>query len=197
MHQPRGAFVPDREVAELRGAQRFSLMLRVAKLACPAGEIPCIVRDISATGTRLRLFSDDDVGDHLFLELGNGRRFAMERMWQRDGHAGFRFAEAIDVASFVSEHGEFPKRAIRLQLTRPATVTVGGEALEATLRNLSQQGAQIACPTHLAIAQPLTLDVDGMPERHAVVRWRRKGAYGLVFEDTFTLEALARLAFRL
>jgi hypothetical protein len=197
MYQPRGAFVPDQEVAELRGAPRYSLLLRVAKLACPAGEVPCIVRDISATGTRLRLFCDDDVGDHLFLELANGRRFAMERMWQDGGHAGFRFADAIDVESFVSEHGEFPKRAIRLRLSRPATVTADGEAVEASLSDLSQQGARIECETHLAIAQRLTLAVEGMPDRRAIVRWRRKGAYGLVFEETFTLEQLARLAFRL
>jgi hypothetical protein len=197
MFQPRGTFVPDLEVADLRDAPRYSLMLRVAKLACPVGEIPCIVRDISATGVRLRLFSEDDIGEHLFLELANGRRFAMRRMWQRDGHAGFRFAEAIDVESFVSEHGEFPKRAIRLKLSRPATVTFNGEAIEATLCDLSQQGAQIECPMHLAIAQRLALNVAGMPERRAVVRWRRNGAYGLVFEETFTLEELARLAFRL
>ena len=197
MYQPRGAFVPEQEVAEQRDAPRFSLMLRVAKLACPAGEIPCIVRDISASGTRLRLFSDADIGDHLFLELANGRRFAMQRVWQRDGHAGFRFAETIDVESFVSECGEFPRRAIRLKLTRPATVSVGGETIDVTMRNLSQQGAQIECATRLAIAQRLALCVEGMPARRAVVRWRRKDVHGLVFEETFTLEELAHLAFRL
>jgi hypothetical protein len=52
---------PDAPVVELtqadpRGAARSSLMFRTAKILCESGEYVCVVRDVSATGARLRLF---------------------------------------------------------------------------------------------------------------------------------------------
>ena len=41
-----------------RGAQRYSLMLRAAKVMTPEGEWVCNVREVSATGLRLRFFHD-------------------------------------------------------------------------------------------------------------------------------------------
>ena len=42
----------------MRGAQRFTLLIRTAKLVCESGEYLCVIRDVSSTGVRLRLFHD-------------------------------------------------------------------------------------------------------------------------------------------
>lgn len=183
--------------ADERTAHRYSLILRVAKLVGSDGETPCIVRDISMTGTRVKLFSDHPVAEHLFLELASGERFAMERIWQREGQAGFRFATEIDVSSFVAEASDYRRRPLRLRLNRPAVLTVGDTASPVIIANLSQHGAGIETELHLALAQQVTLSAEGIPPRVARVRWRRSGRYGLAFTHTFELAELARLAFRL
>lgn len=188
---------PEQNYEELREAPRFSLMIRSAKLVCESGEYLCVVRDISATGARLRLFHEPPPERHVFLELSNGDRHVMERVWVADGHAGFRIAQPIDVNAFLVEPSPFPKRPIRLRIQRPAVLSVGGVRHSATLIDLSQKGARIAADCHLAVSQQITLDIPGMGPIPAKVRWRGKDGYGLVLEHTFRLDELASFAFDL
>lgn len=188
---------PGRNFEELRDAPRFSLLIRSAKLVCESGEYLCVVRDISATGARLRLFHEPPPERHVFLELANGDRHVMEMVWAADGHAGFRIAQPIDVNAFLVEPSPYPKRPIRLRLQRPAVLTVAGVSHPATLVDLSQKGARIAADCHLAVSQQVTLDIAGVGAIPAKVRWRGQGGYGLVLEQTFRLDELASFAFDL
>lgn len=181
-------------VEDMRAAPRFALLLRTAKLVCDHGEFLCLLRDVSATGLKARLFHPLPPGERFALELGAGERFPLERMWERDGHAGFRFAEGpVDVAALMSEAGPFAKRPLRIALGRPAMATAEGVASAVVLQNLSQHGAAIRCDRHFAIGQPLRLEVDGLPGVDAKVRWRKRGDYGLIFLQTFRFDELARL----
>jgi PilZ domain-containing protein len=189
-HEP-----PKQNFDDLREAPRFSLLIRSAKLVCESGEYLCVVRDISATGARLRLFHEPPPERHVFLELSNGDRHVMERMWVADGHAGFRIAQPIDVNAFLVEPSPFPKRPIRLRIQRAAVLTVGGVRHSATLIDLSQKGARISADCHLAVSQQITLDIPGIGAIPAKVRWRGKDGYGLVLEHTFRLDELASFAF--
>ena len=177
-----------------RGAQRFNLLIRTAKLACETGEFLCVIRDVSATGVRLKLFHQLPADRHLALELGNGEVYFIERVWERDGHAGFRFSAPIDVEAFIAEVSPFRRRPVRLRLQIPATVTALGVQADAVIRDLSQRGAGIETGRLLAKGQPLTLDALGMPQITARVAWRNGRFYGLAFERVFTLEELAGLS---
>ena len=192
---PKG---PDNSHAERRADPRFALgMLRTAKLLCESGEYVCVVRDISATGAKVRLFHEPPPDTHVFLELGNGERLAMERMWQGSGHAGFRFSSEIDVGEFIEESSPFPRRPVRLRIERPAVVRVKGAERQVMLVNLSQHGARIETGTPLALSERLRLDVPGLPPRVGNVRWRKGFAHGLVFQQAFRLDEFAQHAFRL
>lgn len=191
-HEP-----PQSNFEDLRDAPRFSLIIRSAKLVSESGEYLCIVRDISATGARLRLFHEPPPERHVFLELANGDRHVMERVWATEGHAGFRIAQPIDVNAFLVEPSPYPKRPIRLRLERPAVLTVGGVKHPATLVDLSQKGGRITVDCHLAVSQQITLDIAGIGAIPAKVRWRGQNSYGLVLERTFRLDELASFAFEL
>jgi hypothetical protein len=182
---------------ELRDAQRFSLIIRPAKLVCESGEYLCVVRDISATGAKLKLFHEPPPDSHVFLELANGERYAMERVWAADNHAGFRIAAPIDVEEFVVEPSPFPKRPIRLRLKRSGVIVAGMQISPVTLLDLSQRGGRIEAQCHLALDQRINLEVEGLERLPAKVRWRHGTRYGLVLEHTFRLDELARLAFDL
>jgi hypothetical protein len=183
--------------AEQRRAARFTLLIRAAKLASPDGEYLCVVRDASQTGVSVRLFHPLPADVPLTLELQNGDRHPLERVWEEEGKAGFRFEGTTDIARIVESPSRFAKRAVRVNLGVPCTIRVGDRKVVGKLINLSQQGAQIAMGEHLSLVQRIKLEADGLPEIAAKVRWRRKESYGLSFEDNFQFSDLARIVFDL
>lgn len=178
---------------ELRGAQRLTLMLRVAKIVGEDGELPCIIRDVSMTGVRLRLFHPLAAETRLALELGNGDFYFIEKVWERDDEAGFRFAAEIDVAAFIAEASPHPRRQVRLRTYIPAVLASRGSIHDAILRDLSQNGARIEIAGALDFDQRLRLDAPGLPSIDARVRWCSHPDYGVVFEGGFRLDDFARL----
>jgi hypothetical protein len=173
---------------------RFTLLLRAAKLIGPAGEYLCILRDVSATGLKLRLFHPLPGGDALEIELANGDRYRIEPVWQARGHAGFRFADGeVALEPLLREQAQFPKRAIRLRSDLPGLLHCEGGACAAILRDISQDGARIECDLPLAIGQALTIEAAPFPPLRAHVRWRKGTAHGVSFVRHFALDELARL----
>lgn len=182
---------------EQRATPRFALLLRAAKLVSPRGEFLCIVRDVSETGVKLRLFHSLIGIDHLALESATGERLRLDLVWEHNGEAGFRFVHPIDVQRFIAEVGPYPKRPIRIGVDHPARITVNGITSSARLRNISRQGAMIETETYLAIGQNFTIEADEMPKFDATVCWRRQPCYGLVFRQVMSLEELALLTFQM
>jgi hypothetical protein len=114
--------------ADLRGAPRFALMLRSAKLIADGVEYLCIIRDVSETGVKLRLFHPVPRAASLMIETASGQHYPMAVVWEAKNEAGFRFLERIDVDSFVSESGPYPKRPLRLRVHHPAEVRIGKDS---------------------------------------------------------------------
>jgi hypothetical protein len=187
--------------SEDRAAPRFTLLIRAAKLIAPQGEFACVIRDVSESGISLRGFHTLPADPPLALELQTGEQLPLEPVWTRGHEAGFRFPEPIEVERVVAETGRFAKRKLRLGMTFEAELAFLGRAVRAEVVNISQQGARIRCETRLALAQPLRLVSEHLPEVRARVRWRRDGEgraeYGLVFDDTFGLGQLALFAARM
>src|SRR5687768_5980409 len=80
---------------EQRGVPRFTLLIRAAKLLSPAGEFLCVVRDASEAGVSVRLFHPLPADVALTLEMPNGDCHELERVWEEEGKAGFRFAGPV------------------------------------------------------------------------------------------------------
>ena len=184
-------------VDELRSAPRFTLLIRSAKLICEGAEYLCIIRDVSASGVRLRIFHPLPPVQRFLLELSTGERYELDRVWEASDHAGFRFADWIDVTTFIAEASPYPKRALRLRLEFDAKVTADGVSAEATVRDLSREGARIETTLPLAIRQKVYFTAKGLPTIVGSVCWRSKSAYGLVFQQVFSFEELAKLAVQL
>lgn len=194
--QPDAGFGQDAG-AELRGAPRYTLLIRAAKLISSQGEFVCVIRDISATGVSVRLFHPLPKCDHLVLELRTGEHYEIERRWERVNEAGFEFTAPVDVEKMVMEVGQFPKRGLRLGVEFPIRLRTLTQRVNATVKNLSQQGARIECDALLAIDQTVRIESEDMREIRTKIRWRRDTDYGVVFDDTFTLADFARLAAQL
>jgi len=182
---------------EQRSAPRFTLLIRAAKLISADAEYLCIVRDASETGVSVRLFHPLPADCELALELPNGDRYPLERVWESDGKAGFQFSEPTSFERLVQSPSRFAKRALRVRLEVPCDLLVGLRWVGATIGNISQQGALVRTQERLSLIQRVKLRAEGMPEITAKVRWRRNDEYGLSFEDTFQFAELAALAFEL
>ena len=63
--------------------------------------------------------------------------------------------------------------------------------------DISQNGACMASDEHLALGQRVRIECPGLPELVGSVRWRRAPLYGLIFEQTFRLDDLARITAQL
>lgn len=189
---------PKGSLIELRGSERTSLsLIRSAKILFQTGEYICLVRDVSTTGIKLRLFHPLPEEDHALLELGNGDVYAMTRVWQQGNLGGFRFAAPIDLKEFLEEPSTYARRLLRVRLRRPALAHVGGASHQVLVRDLSQNGLCFESDQYLALCQPLYLTLGGMPEVGGWVRWRRGRDYGVVFDHDFRLDELANFALRL
>ena len=182
------------EIGDQRGAKRAALMIRSAKLICESGEYVCLVRDVSTTGIKLRLFHKMPPETFVFLELGNGEIHAMENKWSHGEEAGFRFVAPVDVDSFINEPSRYPRRQLRLRIDAPGQLLTEGRWMPVKLRDLSQSGARIETTHWLALNQPVRLQLEGMPERIGQVRWRNRYDHGVAFQNVLRLDDLARQA---
>lgn len=171
-------------------------IIRTAKLVLDQGEYPCVLRDISGNALRVRVYGAPLPADErpFWLEFGDGDRFEVSLIWNRDGEAGLAFARENELLSLIGERGRFRKRAIRLAVDLPARVRSMGRTIDVMIRDLSHEGAQIACDHMFSMDQPLRLDVPTLGEVYAKVRWRRHPGYGLAFVETFRFEEIATVA---
>ncbi|MBH5321294.1 PilZ domain-containing protein [Aurantiacibacter sediminis] len=179
---------------EQRRAKRYTLLIRAAKLVTPSGEFLGVIRDASETGISMRIFHRMPDCGSIWLELQNGDRYGVELRWQDGDRAGFRFASPADIKRIIESPSRFAKRPVRLNLTAAAEVECLGHREYATIQDISQQGAKVACSSSFATDQRVKLSAAGLPGTCAKVRWRRDGTCGLVFEETLQFEELARIA---
>lgn len=178
-----------------RGASRFTLLIRTAKLIDGDREYLCVIRDVSRKGVKLRLYNDIPAGCRFTLELANGEQFVVEQIWGRDGFGGFRFPDPVELERLIEvERGPFPTRKLRLRTRIGARLAWGGKSHEVTVENISQQGAALVCEEFLSLDQLVRLECPGLPPVYAKVRWRRQPGYGLIFEQTLAFEDLVKLS---
>ena len=178
--------------------ERFTLVRRIAKLVARTGEFVCVVCEISRTEVTLRLFHPLPGEPRFALELPNGDCYFIEKLWERDREARFRFSTPIDTAAFIFEASPFAKRQIRLRTVLPATLSFLGSTGEAVIRDLSQEGARIEASHPPALYQRVRIDAEPCSSpMFATVHWKSRLQFGVLFERPFSLEELARMAWSL
>lgn len=180
------------ENEERRQAPRVTVMIRPGKLIADGREFLCVVRDVSETGLKVRLFHPLPEHRSLEIEFDNGERHALQLVWQAGDLAGCFFIDSVDCARLlVGQNDDFPRRQPRLNVTLPAVLFAGGLRTDVQICDISQRGASIETPGWLMIDELVRVECALLPTLHAKVRWRRPPRYGLVFEHTFKIEELA------
>lgn len=185
------------DARDQRGAERLRLLMRTGKLVTPKGEFLCVLRDASTTGFRAKIYHPLPDVAQMRLELASELCYDVEKVWENQSEAGFRFEQDIELEELINELTPYPKRGVRLNLALETNILVGIEKASANIFNLSQQGARVKTSHRLARDQRLRLEIKGLRTVAAQVRWRNEDTYGLVFDDTFRFDELALHASRL
>ncbi len=182
---------------EQRQASRYTLLLRQAKLRTRHGEFLCVIRDLSETGISIRTFHPLPPVERMAIELREGCPYLIEKVWEQEGEAGFRFRDRVALTEILRDDTPYPRRPPRVAIELPVLLASGIERGQATMHNLSQQGARIDADRAWARDQLVQVSIPGLPSIHAKIRWRRDLSHGLVFEERFAFRdfalALARL----
>lgn len=191
----------DPELPRKTRSKRHNLFIRAGKLVSPHGEFVCIVRDVSETGVGVRFFHEPPTGDVIELHMPEGGIYPIHQVRRVDNHVGYKFVQRIDLSDFLDADPAFPKRGLRLNLAFPVTLRTLTGVEEGVVENLSQHGARFSSEGCYAIDQRLRVDCPEVEinfgEVEAAIRWRRDSDYGVVFENTLSLEQFANLAARL
>lgn len=176
---------------EKRNAPRFTSLIRAAKLVCGQGEFVCVLRDVSSTGVRLKCFHRQPTDEVIGLELRDGELFELRKVREEGFEASYTFVSPVPVETLIHANSAFPRRQLRIAMSIPVKLRTLTGIIPAVTADISQQGCKLEPESPLALAQSVTLEGPHLPAIRAKVRWRREGACGLVFEDTFTLSEFA------
>jgi PilZ domain len=178
----------------MRAGTRFTLLIRPAKIVRGGEEFLCIVRDVSETGIRLRLFHELAIGDPVELVLSNEERYRIAPVWQSKLDAGFSFDKAVPLRDFIAEKSPFARRTLRLRVQFPVELRTRGAIHEGLVLDLSKQGARVRTDGLMSIRETIALSAEGLPQLHGTVCWRAGQEYGLAFRECLSLEELAIFA---
>ena len=193
-----GAWDEGSPAPEQRNASRFTLMIRTAKLIAGDDEFLVVVRDVSREGLKVRTFHPLPENGDFAIELANGERHPVDKIWEDGEIKGFRFRDPVALEQLLAEGpGGKRRRPVRVRLNVSVKVFAGMRSYEGVFLDISQNGACMASDEHFALDQRVRIECPGLPELTGRVRWRRSPLYGLIFEQTFRLDDLARITAKL
>lgn len=184
-------------IEEKRGSPRLGLLIRSAKIVFKSGEFLCVMRDVSESGLRIKVFHTLPSDPPQYIEFATGDRIMVRTIWQNGDTVGLEFREPQDVASIVRERGPYRKRSLRFAIEADVVIAVGLGKFAARVLNFSQFGARIQCSQHFARGQHIKVIGKQVRDLGATIAWRDGDNYGLTLDRTFPVQETARLVARL
>ena len=180
--------------SERRGDERMIAMLRVAKLTDAAGREQLIrVRNVSAGGLMAEVGHAVQVGDTVDIELSS-QKVASTVIWIRDGTAGFKFDQNIDLGELLAgrkpRHG-FRPRPPRLEVNCKANVKVENSYYTVDVNDISLGGMKVQPIEEYCLGKKVVVVVESLRPVRGEVRWFADRKAGIVFEQPLKFEELA------
>ena len=183
---------------EQRVEPRFTLLIRAAKLIAGNDEFLVVLRDVARDGLKVRTFHPLPDDGEFAIELANGERHQVDKIWEDGEIKGFRFHDPVALEQLLAESpGGKRRRPVRVRLNVPVKMFAGVRRCDGVFIDISQNGACMSSDEHLALGQRVRIECPGLPELVGSVRWRRAPLYGPIFEQTFRFDYLARITAQL
>jgi hypothetical protein len=180
--------------AERRNDERLIAMLRVAKLVDAHNREQLIrVRNVSAGGLMAEVGHPVAVGDAVHIELSS-QNIPSTVIWIRDGTAGFKFEQNIDLGELLAgrkpRHG-FRPRPPRLEVNCKANVKVEGNYYTVEVHDISLAGMKVEPIEEYCLGKNVVVVVESLRPIRGEVRWFADRKAGIVFDQPLKFEELA------
>ena len=179
--------------SERRSDERLIAMLRVAKLLDAQGREQLIrVRNVSAGGLMAEVGHAVAVGDLVSVELSS-QTIPASVIWTRDGTAGFKFEQNIDLGELLAgrkqRHG-FRPRPPRLDIRCKASVKVGKVYYTVDVRDVSLGGMKVEPIAEYCVGAKVVVVVESLKPIKGEVRWYADRKAGIVFDQPLDFDEL-------
>ena len=180
--------------SERRTGERMIAMLRVAKLTDAQDREQLIrVRNVSAGGLMAEIGHPVSVGDLVQVELSS-QKIASSVIWTRDGTAGFKFDQNIDLGELLAgrkqRHG-FRARPPRLEVNCKANVKIEGNYYTVAVHDISLGGMKVVPIEEYCLGKKVVVVVESLRPIRGEVRWFSERKAGIVFDQPLKFEELA------
>ena len=180
--------------SERRSDERMIAMLRVAKLTDAQGREQLIrVRNVSAGGLMAEIGHSVSVGDVVQIELSS-QKIDSSVIWIRDGTAGFKFDQNIDLGELLAgrkqRHG-FRPRPPRLEVNCKANVRVDDSYYTVEVHDISLGGMKVEPIEEYCLGKKVVVVVESLRPIRGEVRWFSDRRAGIVFDQPLKFEELA------
>jgi PilZ domain len=176
---------------ERRHDERYLSLLRVGSLMIGERRELCLIRNISAGGMLVRVYSEVVPGTRLSVELKQGEPIAGTALWTKDDFIGVSFDRPIDVLALISNSSDAPRpRMPRVEVQCGAWVRDGTTVFRTKALNVSQGGVRVEADNALSIGAQVIVTLPGLPAEQGVVRWNDGESCGITFNRVLALAQL-------
>jgi len=174
-----------------RRGKRHLTLYRVGALTIGERRELCLIKNVSAGGMLIRVYSDIPPGTRLAVELKQGEPVSGMARWAEGESVGVVFDGPIDVLSLIALREEGPRpRMPRIEVGCAATVRDGATVIRTRAVNVSQGGLQVHSSVELAIGADVIVTLSGLAPEPALVKWRDGDCYGLAFNRVLAITQL-------
>lgn len=187
------------EVPERGGRRqmpRLLTLLRVGSIIIDGRRELCLIRNISAMGLMIHVYSRMAEGEAVEVELKTGQQISGTVKWIDGSNVGLEFDTPIDVMAMLASHlvggTDLKPRMPRVEVRAPATLRMGGHSYRVATRDISQGGAKVALSTVLPPDAEVVLSMEGFHSLHGVVRWCDGESAGITFNAVVPWPQLVR-----
>lgn len=176
---------------ERRHDERHMSLLRVGSLMIGDRRELCLIRNISAGGMLIRVYSAIPAGTRVAIELKQGQPVEGTTLWVKDELVGVSFDAPIDVLALITTPANSPQpRMPRLEVQCTAWVRDDGVVHRTRVVNISQGGVRVEAPNGLPVGAQVTVTLPGLSPEQGVVRWNDGEACGVTFNRVLGLPQL-------
>ncbi|QIK79636.1 PilZ domain-containing protein [Sphingomonas piscis] len=183
---------PDR-----RAGTRQKLVLRIGLLELDGRSIFCLVKNISSAGVQIKPYGRVELQIPVALRVGDEDPIDGKIVWMRDGLAGIEFDQKLNPQTLLRigqkmvahKRRSAPRVATGLQ----ANVRTAGSRHSVTVCDLSMLGARLRSTKPIAFGEHTILELAGLPQFRAFLRWSDGNDYGVSFETAMPMQIIADL----
>ncbi len=177
---------------EARDEPRYRTVMQSARLIGEGRQTLCVVRDISETGMKARLFGDVRAGERVCVEFKGGRKVMARVQWVDERFAGFLFDDRIDLRLiFAIAYPDYSYRSPRLEIDALAQVSFGRVRAPMAILDISVGGAKLLGGDALLVGEKVGIEIDGLAKRDGTVMWKDGQQAGIEFDSHIGVDRLA------